>query len=136
MARTTRCRTHSEEAELDIPSDRHFEFWAYTVSLSRLLLRSTRFLDGRAAARNFDVRFLGVAYMDIPSAIGRLALLKPTPEEEAALLDKLARPPSPGEQVIVVEANGHRHFMVASGWKSEENDLDRMDAGLGNNPPH
>lgn len=113
-----------------IPQDRWFNVWAYTTSLKRLLLRSIRHLDGSLASSNVDIRFLGVAYMDLPTYLGQLNIVAPEEGEATYVLDRLGRDMAPGETLCVVKTGDRRHFVVAAGWRVEENHLERLDAGF------
>ncbi len=126
---------HVSPESMQPPEDRQFEVWGYTVSLGRLLLRSVAHTDGTQAKRNIDIRFLGVTYFDLPTSLGQIRLGPATDAEYRLMTERLGRPLSTAEKVIAIEASSGRYFVVGSGWRTEENDLDRMDTGLGARPP-
>ena len=115
---------------------RRFELWAYTVSLGRMLLRSIRDLDGSLSPRNLDIRFVGVAYTELPTSLSGLSISNASPAEAARVSERLGRPLAGGEKVFALVSAGVTYYVVASGWSAEENDLGRMESRFTNAPPN
>ena len=55
-------------------SDRKFRMWAYSVSHSFLLLRSTYNPDEERRGFNIDIEFVGVDYLDMPITLQGISI--------------------------------------------------------------
>ena len=119
---------------MSIYEDRRFELWAYTVSLGRMLLRSIRRADGTLAPGNVDVRFFGVAYLELPTTLHDLEVSFADPAEIDHVVGRLGRPLGAGENVFALTGGSARYLVVAAGWSVEENEMERMDSGFSNPP--
>ena len=118
----------------NLPTDRSFEVWAYTVSLGRLLLRSVRYLDGSPASSNVDVTFIGVVYVEVACSLGSIGISEASRERAEAVLSRYGRPLQTGEHVFSVSTHDQVYALIASGWRVEVNNLGRMESGLTNAP--
>ncbi len=89
--------------------DRRFQLWAYSVSMSRLLLRSTK---GEDAATRIDVLFQNVTAVSLPALLVGVVVRSADDEEQKWIAD------SSGVEVVsgrafVVEGDGYRGYVVA-----------------------
>jgi hypothetical protein len=106
--------------------ERSFQVWDYWVSHAQLLVRSPSDIYH---ARNIDLMFVGVQYVELPTILPDLALVEATPEEQRRATQAVGRP-VPLEQVFVLSTSGQRYLVVAGGMRIYENDLPFMTSSL------
>ncbi|HEY5312920.1 MAG TPA: hypothetical protein VIK18_10395 [Pirellulales bacterium] len=107
-------------------SERKFRIWDYNVSHNQLLLRSPKSPE---VAKNIDIVFWGVEYIGIPAALDGIELAQVEKD------DKARRELLPGESreaanVYRLASSQTQYFVVASGFKVLENELDIFDSSL------
>ncbi len=103
---------------------RTFQLWEYNVSHGSLLIRSPK---GPDVANNIDIVCSGVEYVGAPRFLRDLQILEPTIDELKLLgnaLDKQLNPSS----VRIFSSSGKRFFVVAAGFKLDENNNDIFDS--------
>jgi hypothetical protein len=109
--------------ELPISFDRHFQVWAYTASLGRLLLRS---LKGQEPGQltSVEIMFQNVRAMQVRSAYSALQLRDATQSEIEELLRHLDKPPVPPTRFIVLGEDLYRGWVICGAVAVAENELD------------
>ena len=104
-------------------SDRTFRLWDLTISHRSLLLRSPQ------DARNLDVVFAGVAYVESAATLNGARLVPPEPGE----LDKVTRALGKSvadKELFVLASGASRLLVVAVAMAFAENDLDFTETSL------
>ena len=86
-----------------------FKVWEYRVSHKQLLLRRPKATD---LAKNLDVMFSNVQYMDLPSVLSDLEIEEPN-QDDIAFAESRAGKAVKGNQVFVLKSNNRRHVIVA-----------------------
>ncbi len=89
-------------------SPRHFQVWSYSVTKTRLLLRST--LEGGERSR-IDLYFGGVSRMLLRSAYDGLTVVEAGPAERETFRDRYGEM-APGSELFLLEP-GLASFVVA-----------------------
>ncbi len=95
--------------------DRRFQVWAYSVSLKRLLLRSTKsvFPDETVRTR-IDVLFQSVEAMFMPKTLMQgLVVTVAGPEAVERIIDETGMLPDDGLKFFEIECGGRRGFVIA-----------------------
>jgi ribonucleotide reductase alpha subunit len=100
--------------------DRRFQLWAYSVSMGRLLLRSTK---GEDVTTRVDVLFQNVAALSLPASMMGVVVRSADADEQRWIAD------SSGVEVVngrafVVEGDGYRGYVVAGVVVEAEDDGD------------
>jgi hypothetical protein len=106
--------------------ERNFRLWEYRVGHDQLLLRSPK---NAKRPRNFDVAFVGVEYLELPTNMRELVIGDPEEgdyEKASAVLGKAV----PRDRVFVIQANEGRYVIVAAAITAFENDLDIFESSL------
>ena len=99
---------------------RSFQLWEYKVSHGMMLVRSPKSAE---APSNIDVMFAGVEYADVPRYFSELRIEEPDPADLSFARKKLGKQET-AATVTVLECEGRRYVVVASGIKVVENDMD------------
>ena len=108
---------------MNYTSDRLFKIWAYTVSHSFLLLRSSQFfedVDGYSITNNFniDVEFWGVSYLNIPDLFEGITIRRNVDTAPQSVLKHCQI----GHIVFEIASNkGEHYFIVAAGCRVGKN---------------
>lgn len=105
---------------------RTFRLWDARVSHDQLLLRSPR---DRNHARNVDIRFADVRYLDLPTMFDRVVIAVASGDDISRASERVGEPVPP-ERVFVFAIEGRRYLVVASDMIVEENDLDLFETSL------
>ena len=105
---------------------RNFRFWDFRVSHDQLLVRSAK---NAITARNIDIAFVGVEYVELSTKIRDLRLVDAAAEDCRKVEDRLGRV-VPISQVHVLETEGRRYFVVAAAMKVFESDLEVFESSL------
>lgn len=103
--------------------DRDFQVWLYRVTHGQLLIRSPK--DERHA-RNADIMFVGVEYMDLPRHMKGVTLGVAT-EEDVLRADNRVGRDIGTDKVTVLISQGRRYLVVAAFCKLAESDMDIFD---------
>ncbi len=113
-------------------TERAFVLWEYTVSHSRLRLRSPK----TAEETKLDIVFRQVRYLDLPRFLSGLEILEAGPDEIRELESRIPItrgswfPTSPPQWYILC-SGGKRYYVSASGFHQEDADCeseeDRLD---------
>jgi hypothetical protein len=90
--------------------ERRFQVWAYSVSMARLLLRSTK-SDTFDTRR--DVLFQDVMAMKLPTSLGGLVVAVADPAEEARISAETGLLPSEDTTIFTVRAGAFDGYVVA-----------------------
>lgn len=106
-------------------SSRKFRIWAYSVSHSFLLLRSTYNPDEERHGYNIDIEFAGVDYLDIPATLQGIVIeeLKDNLPEKFAKYQNSLR-----HRVFLIKSDAN-YYIVAANYLVGKNDWigeDRM----------
>lgn len=99
---------------------RDFKLWHYTISHGQLLIRSIR---GANNSKNIDIMFFDVDYVELPRNISNLKIEDPSFDDVLYVKGKIDMPVKL-EDITILRANDRRYFVVASGMKIVENELD------------
>lgn len=102
--------------------DRTFQFWEYSVSFARLLVRSPKVGTNGS---NVELRFRGVSLIVIPRTLEGVVIEKGTDDDIATASHLSARELREEENVFALVSRGVRYLVVACGLISEENDAER-----------
>jgi hypothetical protein len=103
--------TRSEPyADLPLDLDRKYEVWTYTVSHSRLLLRSPASIE---KSSQIDVLFPGVSALHVRAWFDCLLLEMPREDEWAAISTQVGS--DVGDKVVYVVSRGPLNYVVAAG---------------------
>jgi hypothetical protein len=105
---------------------RRFRVWDFRVSHDQLLLRSPKTSD---EPRNFDLIFVGVEYVGMPTKLPELRIVDTT-EDDVRAAERLLAREVPKEWVFVLESQGRRGLIVAAAMKAFENDLGFLESSL------
>lgn len=105
--------------------ERRFQLWEYRVSHGSLLVRSPR---GPKAALNVDIVFVGVEYVAAPRLMHGIHLLPGEPDDVARVTRETERELGAVDRVFVLSSAGHRHLVVAAGYRVEEHQRDIFDS--------
>jgi|GEM_PF-1796644 len=93
--------------------DRIFQVWGYSVSLARLLLRSTKSPDQTVTTR-IDVLFQNVDAMYLPKTLMQgLVVTVADPEAMERIIDETGVLPDDGLKFFDIECGGRRGFVIA-----------------------
>lgn len=103
--------------------DRRFQLWEYQVSHGSLLVRSPR---GPTVARNIDLVFTGVEYLQAPRHLVGVVLEHGSVEDRAAT--RTAMGGAEAGRVYVLVSEGRRHLIAAADCTIDENDRDIFDS--------
>lgn len=106
-------------------SPRVFAPWAYTISHSQLLVRSSKYEN---FLENIDLKFLDVQYMDIPVTLIGLRLDNANDEDLeylASRVDNLTN-----YTIYVLCSQKRRHYVVAYGLNISSNTLKVRETGF------
>ncbi len=107
-------------------STRRFQFWDYTVSHQQLLLRSPLSSD---QATNIDIVFLGVDFLQIPSAFEGLQLSQATVQETAKVAESLNCIDS-SCRVFSLRSQNRHYYVAAAAFIIYENQLELFESSL------
>ncbi len=107
-------------------SDRRFKIWDYNVSHNQLLLRSPRTPEINT---NIDFVFWGVEYIDLPTSFVGISL-EPPERADMFNVERSIGKPCDISGVYCVVSGEQRHFVLASGFKVLENQLDIFETSL------
>lgn len=89
--------------------DRRFQLWAYSVSMSRLLLRSTK---DEGATTRIDILFQNVAAVALPASLLGV-VVRPANDEELRWIADSSGVEVRSGRAFVVEGDGYRGYVVA-----------------------
>ncbi|WP_310487566.1 hypothetical protein [Chamaesiphon sp. VAR_69_metabat_338] len=101
-------------------AERTFQMWDYHSSHSQLLLRSPK---RPGITTNIDIKFFGVAYLNIPTIIRGCAIGEAT-AAEIEQIDSLLPNRADVNRVFIISSAGNRYPIVAVNYKISENTLD------------
>lgn len=112
--------------ELPAVFERRFQFWWYTVSLGRAVLRSfPSATDGTTTSR--EIMFQGVDALQLRSVYDRIALRTATPTEIALIVDHLAKIPAGQKMFLVLGDDLRAGWVVCSACFTDDNKLNYTD---------
>lgn len=100
--------------------NRLFKLWYYTVSHRQALLRSIGYDNNE----NIDVYFGDVSYIEIPTVINGIEIVKPTLEDEAYIMGKIGEIK---KVITVLKVDNKRYYIVSSTVKIMQNNLSIFD---------
>lgn len=96
--------------------NRKFKLWYYTISHKQMLLRSI----GNGDMSNLDIYFNDVLYVDLPTELDKIEILKPTQDDINYITQRIGNT----NRVITVLLSGvNKYYVVASVVKIFENNL-------------
>ncbi|WP_106399707.1 hypothetical protein [Actinocorallia populi] len=97
-------------------SDRCFRLWAYSVSHSRLLLRSNTLEEHGST---IDMLFTGMEAVKTRAAYNGLAIRSPGPEDIARFKDATPGIELRGRRLFLLESQGETDYVLANavGWQ-------------------
>ena len=99
-------------------SNRVFQLWSYTPTLSRLLLRSNKTAE---FTTRVDIMFYRVAAVSLPSQMVGIRIFVVAPTSDLlSLRSEIPR----GLLALAVQGDGYRGFIVARSLETHEDDLD------------
>ena len=99
---------------------RDFQLWHYICSMGHALIRSPISPDHDT---NIDLWFVGVKYLSMPRQLGEIELDEPTEDERDRLLGIVGELGG-YEHITVIVSGSHRHFVVSSQSRIQENKLE------------
>lgn len=102
---------------------RVFKLWYYHISHGELLIRSIKNADH---ARNIDIIFIDVTYIDLPRNLNNLRIEEAVEEDVLYIKEKTGKDVE-REKIIILSSNDKRYFVVAFRVKVDENDLDMFE---------
>jgi hypothetical protein len=91
-------------------ADRRFQVWAYSVSMARLLLRSTK---SETFTTRLDVLFQNVKAMKLPTGLDGLVVAQADTPEEARISAETGLLPSEDTKIFTVRAGAFDGYVVA-----------------------
>ncbi len=91
-------------------TDRLFQVWAYSVSMARLLLRSTK---SETFATRIDVLFQNVQAMKLPTSLDGLVVAKAGPVDEARISAETGLLPSEETTLFTLRAGAFDGYVIA-----------------------
>ena len=103
----------------ELPKDRDFQIWDYSVSHGRLLIRSPKGMQFR---KNIDIKFFGVQYLSLPRHLKCLTIDHAN-DEEFESLKKTMGDSLKLDNVHILECIFGRCVVIASHIKVELNEL-------------
>lgn len=95
---------------------RKFKLWYYTVSHKQALLRSI----GRENSKNIDVYFGDVSYIELPTVMDGIEIVKPTLEDEVYINRKIE---NSNQKITVLNVGDKKFYIVSSVVKIMRNNL-------------
>lgn len=104
-------------------SSRVFKLWYYHISHGELLVRSIKSADN---AKNIDIIFTDVTYVELPYILKNLKIEEATNEDLLYIKGKIDKGVRL-ENIIVLSSNDKRYFVVAFKIKVVENELDMFE---------
>lgn len=102
---------------------REFKFWHYNISHGELLIRSIKSSNN---AKNIDIMFFDVIYVELPRNIPDLKIEEPKDEDILYIKEKVNKPVKL-EDITILSSNDKRYLVVASIMKIIENELDMFE---------
>lgn len=117
--------------------NRKFKLWEYWVTHSQLLLRSPGDLREPADSQgrlNIDIEFVDVDYVELPTLMWEMEILKPSPEDCQKASAAVSREVS-AEHIFVIVSQGRRYMIVAGAMQISQNDLELMKTNF-DRPPY
>ncbi len=112
-------------------SQRTFTLWDVNPTHLRLLFRSQK-RDRDGNARNLDLQFHCVSYLDIPSDLRGVEVRIAEAEERQKVLSRLGRSFA-DDTVYAIDTGAERYYVVATSFHVDENDLPEMQSSILNN---
>lgn len=100
-------------------ADRSFQVWAYSVSMARLLLRSTK---SETFATRQDVLFQNVKALKLPTSLDGLVVAEAEPAESAKISVETGLLPSADTTIFTVRAGAFDGYVVAGVCVAAEDD--------------
>ncbi len=96
--------------------DRHFQVWAYSVSMRRLLLRSTKSVssDRENFTTRIDVYFQNVKAMNLPTSMDGLVITHAERGAAVRISDETRLLPDDSTKFFDIECSRRKGFVVAS----------------------
>jgi len=91
--------------------DRHFQVWAYSVSMGRLLLRSTK---SENFTTRIDVYFQNVTAMNLRTSMDGLVVTLAEREAAVRISDESGLLPDDSTKFFDIECGRRKGFVVAS----------------------
>jgi hypothetical protein len=95
-------------------STRFFQIWIYTVSHSRLILRSVNNKERDVNGFNIDIEFWGVGYLELSDKFNGISIQE-IKEDKPEKFSKYSE--SLGYKVFEVRSNGINSYIVAAGCR-------------------
>ena len=110
-------------------STQAFQLWDFNPTHSQLLLRSASKLYG--PRNNLDIVFKVVTYLAIPQSFDTLSIEIGSSADLAGYPDALANLQK-FNKVFVIKTKTYKHFVIASSFYVEENELPMMKSSIDN----
>ena len=108
---------------LPVVFERRFQFWWYTVSLARAVLR--RFPSPEdGTTTSVEIMFQGVQALQLRSVYRRIAMRHATPDEAEVIVDQLDKIPGHPTLFVVLGDDLRAGWVACSVCFTDENDLD------------
>jgi hypothetical protein len=98
-----------------------FQVWGYSVSLSRLLLRSTK---SESATSRIDVFFQNVKAMDVTTTMRGLVVMSAEPVDVDRIRVETGLAPDEDSTFYVLFSEGRRGYVVAGLMAESVDDLE------------
>src|ERR1044071_2056628 len=111
--------------------ERTFKMWDFYITHSQLLLRSHKTVTH---AKNIDIIFGDVDYVELPTILFGLEVVTAGPEDYRKAEQVMDGPVAP-ERVFAIKSKGRRYLVVAGGMVIQENELMFRESSLEKGPP-
>lgn len=103
-----------------------FQLWDYSPAHQQMLIRRPK---SEGYARNLDVAFVGVEYVECPTMLTDLIVCRADGEERAELEERMGRS-VPEQQAFALRTGGRSYLVAAAAVKVFENELDLFESSL------
>lgn len=102
-------------------SSRVFQLWAYTVSMGRLLLRSTKTDE---SPTRMDIVFQNVEAVHLPALLRGLRVSEADPDESRRVIEANGLLPDADRTVFAISGSGFTGYVVAGAFVTSEDEGD------------
>lgn len=102
---------------------RKFKFWFYQVSHSEAIIRSPKTDLNKVYDRNIDIFLYDICYIEMPCILHDLQIAIANEKDKEYLSEKLGKD-IPINKIIVLFSEGKKYYIVSSGIKILENNLE------------
>lgn len=106
-------------------ADRRFQIWEYSVSMARLLLRSTK---SETFTTRCDVLFQNVKAMKLPTSLDGLVISEADPAGEARIAAEVGLLPGDGAKIFTVRSGAFDGYVVAGVCVQAEDEGEYFDS--------